>query len=414
MVNNKRKSCGGYAASSSSSKKKNKKNSSPPPFSFAVIRKAIQLELKLSSNSPPTVIFFRNGDQQQIDAVKTRCREGVFCEAIKGELIVLESYNQAVSILIQKKSNKNRPHPLIGPGIQANVGDELEEEPRSQPPEEHLQLELARALVWAAGKAQKGNTSPEDEDPAVFCMELLITITLNNRDRIPLLWQTDIYSIVESTLMPCALVEKAVFGLLRICQRLLPYKEDLADELLRSLRLVLKLDAHVADAYCENIAHELTCLVKANATHLRSLMGWRTITSLLSITARHPDTSEAGFEALMFIMSDGVHLPPANYVLCVDAARQFAESRVGEADRPLCSVDLMAGSIACLLQWSGENKEAVGKEGATKVSQDMQEMWLRLVQGLDKYIWTREKRVGTMLLLLQRCLMGVDGLPLSF
>ncbi|PIA32358.1 hypothetical protein AQUCO_04500153v1 [Aquilegia coerulea] len=320
------------------------------------------------------------------------------------------------------------------------------EEPKSQPPEEHLQvdehtlhtiqkchidsiftestflhadslLELARALVWAAGRAQKGNTSPEDEETAVFCLELLITITLNNRDRILLLWQTVfeyICSIVESTVMPCALVEKAVFGLLRICQRLLPYKENLADELLRSLRLVLKLDARVADAYCENIAHEVMCLVKANATHIRSLMGWRTITSLLSITARHPDASEAGFEALMFIMSDGVHLSPANYVLCVDAARQFAESRVGEADRSLCSLDLMAGSIACLAQWSRENKEAVGDEGATKVSQDIQEMWLRLVQGLKKVcLDQREEIRNHALLLLQRCLMGVDGLPLS-
>ncbi|KAK4371058.1 hypothetical protein RND71_010533 [Anisodus tanguticus] len=110
--------------------------------------------------------------------------------------------------------------------------------------------DLARALIWAAGRPQKGSSSPEDEDIAVFCLELLIAITLNNRDRIRLLWQgvyEHIASIVHSTVMPCALIEKAIFGLLRICLRLLPYKENLADELLRSLQLVLKLDARVAD-----------------------------------------------------------------------------------------------------------------------------------------------------------------------
>ncbi|KAL9691177.1 hypothetical protein QQ045_011596 [Rhodiola kirilowii] len=61
--------------------------------------------------------------------------------------------------------------------------------------------------------------------------------------------------------MPCTLVEKAVFGLLQICQRLLPYKENLTDELLKSLRLVLKLDARVADAYCEHISLGKLCTI---------------------------------------------------------------------------------------------------------------------------------------------------------
>ncbi|CAK9177766.1 unnamed protein product [Ilex paraguariensis] len=45
-------------------------------------------------------------------------------------------------------------------------------------------------------------------------------------DRIGLLWHVyeQTSNIFQSTVMPCALDEKAVFGLLRICQRLLPYK----------------------------------------------------------------------------------------------------------------------------------------------------------------------------------------------
>ncbi|OIT05610.1 PREDICTED: ARF guanine-nucleotide exchange factor GNOM-like [Nicotiana attenuata] len=270
-------------------------------------------------------------------------------------------------------------------------------------------LQLARALIWVAGRPQKGSSSPEDEDTAVFCLELLIAITLNNRDRIRLLWQgvyEHIANIVHSTVMPCALIEKAVFGLLRICLRLLPYKENLADELLRSLQLVLKLDARVADAYCEQITQEVSRLVKANATHIRSQMGWRTITLLLSITARHPEASEAGFDALVFIMSDGAHLSPANYVLCLDAARNFAESRVGPADRPARAVDLMAGSVACLARWSKDTREALAETEAVKLSHDIGEMWLRLVQGLRKVSLDQREVRNHALSSLQMCLTG--------
>ncbi|RAL37626.1 hypothetical protein DM860_000320 [Cuscuta australis] len=277
-------------------------------------------------------------------------------------------------------------------------------------------LQLARALIWAAGRPQKGSSSPEDEDTAVFCLELLIAITLNNRDRIGLLWQgvyDHIANIVHSTVMPCALVEKAVFGLLRICQRLLPYKDDLGDELLRSLQLVLKLDARVADAYCEQITQEVSRLVKANPGHIRSQTGWRTIASLLSITARHLEASEVGFDALMFIMSDGAHLSPANYVLCIDAARQFAESRVGQADRSVTAIDLMVGSISCLASWSRDAREAMAETEALKLSQDIGEMWLRLIQGLRKVCLDQREEVRNHALLsLQACLTGVDDIYL--
>ncbi|KAL6130430.1 hypothetical protein ACLB2K_068809 [Fragaria x ananassa] len=320
------------------------------------------------------------------------------------------------------------------------------EEPRSQPTEQQLSahqrtlqtiqkchidgifteskflqpdslLQLARALIGATGQPQKGNSSPEDDGTAVFCLELLIAITLNNRDRIVLLWQgvyEHISNIVQSTVMPCALVEKAVFGLLRICQRLLPYKENLADELLRSLQFVLKLDVRVADAYCEQITLEVSRLVKANASHIRSQLGWHTITSLISITAR-PEPSEAGFDTLSFIMSDGTHLLPTNYILCVDASKEFAESRVGQVDRSVRALDLMAGSVDCLARWAHEAKLSMNEEDAVKMSRDIGEMWLRLVQGLRKVCLDQREVVRNhALLLLRNCLTGVDGIPLPY
>ena len=46
-------------------------------------------------------------------------------------------------------------------------------------------------------------------------------------------------------------------GLLRVCQRLLPYKEDTADALLRSLKLVRGLSPDVAWDLAERIAAEV-------------------------------------------------------------------------------------------------------------------------------------------------------------
>ncbi|XP_058787530.1 ARF guanine-nucleotide exchange factor GNOM-like [Vicia villosa] len=269
-------------------------------------------------------------------------------------------------------------------------------------------LQLVRSLIKAGAQSQKGNKRSQNEDTSVFCLELLVAITLNNRDRIGLIWKgvyDHISNIVKSSVMPCALVEKAVFGLLRICHRLLPYKENMADELLKSLQLILKLDALVADAYYEQITREVSRLVKANASRIRSHLGWRTITSLLSVTARHLEASEIGFDTLSYIMSDGTRLLPANYILCIDAARQFAESRVGLVDRSIVSLDLMSGSFRCLQKWTSDAKQAAKEEEMEKMLQDIGEMWLRLIQGLRKVCLDQREEVRNHALLsLQKCM----------
>jgi brefeldin A-resistance guanine nucleotide exchange factor 1 len=207
-------------------------------------------------------------------------------------------------------------------------------------------------------------------------------------------------------------VEKAIFGLLRICKSLLPYKENLADELLRSLQLVLKLDARVADAYCENITQEVARLVKANAAHIKSQMGWRTVILLLSITARHPDASEVGFEAIVFIMTEGAHLSLANYGFCIEASRQFAESRVGLADRSVRALDLMSDSVRSLAMWSQEIK-ATCEEGE-KGLEAIREMWLKLLQALKKLsLDQREEVRNHALASLQRCLTATEEICLQ-
>jgi len=62
---------------------------------------------------------------------------------------------------------------------------------------------------------------------------------------------------------------QATLGLLRICTRLLPYKEASAEALLKSLQLVLRLDPHVAWDLAQQIATELLKLVKSSAAYIR-------------------------------------------------------------------------------------------------------------------------------------------------
>ena len=54
------------------------------------------------------------------------------------------------------------------------------------------------------------------------------------------------------------LVARAALGLLRVCQRLLPYKEDTAEALLKSLQLLLRLSPAAAWDLAQPIAAEVS------------------------------------------------------------------------------------------------------------------------------------------------------------
>ena len=67
-----------------------------------------------------------------------------------------------------------------------------------------------------------------------MCLEMVIALSLRNRDRLLLIWPA-VHDLLASILAPgqqggdkrgaSPLVARAALGLLRVCQRLLPYKE---------------------------------------------------------------------------------------------------------------------------------------------------------------------------------------------
>eukprot|EP00271_Cylindrocystis_brebissonii_P001385 TRINITY_DN11653_c0_g1_i1.p1 TRINITY_DN11653_c0_g1~~TRINITY_DN11653_c0_g1_i1.p1 ORF type:complete len:1561 (-),score=232.21 TRINITY_DN11653_c0_g1_i1:253-4377(-) len=318
-------------------------------------------------------------------------------------------------------------------------------------------LDLAKALIAASGKwktGRPGGLSVDDEDTAIFCLDLLITVTLCNRDRISRedcpLWPMvaeHIGGIVQSACAPGPLVEKAVLGLLRFCQRLLPYKEDLADELLLSLHLLQKLDSKVADALCVRITQEVVQLLRANHTvHIRSTPAWQAVCLQLKITARHPEAASVGFEGLRLILANEPLVTPTNYGPCLEAVGEFADSWVGGIERSVWALDLMggqgeggqaAGLLACLLKWSQGHPVVDDFEGWTVIQKvdresgvseetsptsmdapgkgtgELRDMWLQLAHGIRAACGDQREEVRShAVTCLQRCLVAAEPMKL--
>lgn len=90
--------------------------------------------------------------------------------------------------------------------------------------------ELLRALI--SGCQLSRETLKFDQDSSVFCLELLIKIVLQNRDRVTLFWPSvrqQLYTILVNANEKSFFVERTSIGLLRIAARLLR-REELASE----------------------------------------------------------------------------------------------------------------------------------------------------------------------------------------
>ncbi|CAF0848856.1 unnamed protein product [Adineta ricciae] len=150
--------------------------------------------------------------------------------------------------------------------------------------------ELLKALIYAC------QTSPEsaklDQDAAVFSLELLVKVVLQNRDRVTAFWPTirhQFYSILVNANEKSFFVERTCIGLLRIAARLLR-REELASEVMNSLRMFLVMKPHVLHALSAEIAYGLHELLRTNAANVHKSEDWFILFSLLEVVgaAAHP------------------------------------------------------------------------------------------------------------------------------
>ncbi|KAM8852195.1 Golgi-specific brefeldin A-resistance guanine nucleotide exchange factor 1 isoform 1-T1 [Synchiropus picturatus] len=145
-----------------------------------------------------------------------------------------------------------------------------------------LQLESLQELMKALISVTPDEETYDEED-AAFCLEMLLRIVLENRDRVTCVWQTvrdHLCHLCVHANESCFLVERAVVGLLRLAIRLLR-REDISSQVLLSLRLLLMMKPHVLSRVSREVAFGLHELLKTNAANIHSTEHWYTLFSLL-------------------------------------------------------------------------------------------------------------------------------------
>ncbi|MBN3324360.1 GBF1 factor, partial [Atractosteus spatula] len=145
-----------------------------------------------------------------------------------------------------------------------------------------LQLESLQELMKALISVTPDEETYDEED-AAFCLEMLLRIVLENRDRVSCVWQTvreHLCHLCVHATENCFLVERAVVGLLRLAIRLLR-REDISSQVLLSLRLLLMMKPHVLSRVSREVAYGLHELLKTNAANIHSSDDWYTLFSLL-------------------------------------------------------------------------------------------------------------------------------------
>ncbi|XP_051473520.1 Golgi-specific brefeldin A-resistance guanine nucleotide exchange factor 1 isoform X3 [Apus apus] len=145
-----------------------------------------------------------------------------------------------------------------------------------------LQLESLQELMKALISVTPDEETYDEED-AAFCLEMLLRIVLENRDRVTCVWQTvrdHLYHLCVHAMEFCFLVERAVVGLLRLAIRLLR-REEISAQVLLSLRILLMMKPHVLSRVSHEVAYGLHELLKTNAANIHSGDDWYTLFTLL-------------------------------------------------------------------------------------------------------------------------------------
>ncbi|XP_077585431.1 Golgi-specific brefeldin A-resistance guanine nucleotide exchange factor 1 isoform X3 [Stigmatopora nigra] len=145
-----------------------------------------------------------------------------------------------------------------------------------------LQLESLQELMKALISVTPDEETYDEEDSA-FCLEMLLRIVMENRDRVSCVWQTvrdHLCHLCVHASESCFLVERGVVGLIRLAIRLLR-REDISSQVLLSLRLLLMMKPHVLSRVSREVAYGLHELLKTNAANIHSTDHWYTLFSLL-------------------------------------------------------------------------------------------------------------------------------------
>ncbi|ERL94183.1 hypothetical protein D910_11465 [Dendroctonus ponderosae] len=152
---------------------------------------------------------------------------------------------------------------------------------------EEALLELAKSLIELSRgpDVQKSLGYHYNENVAVFFMELLFKIVIQNRDRVMSIWhpvRDHIYTLVMNAAVfdYQFLLERSVIGLLRIAIRLMR-NEDMCPVVIQSLRMLLLLKSSTLCRISRQISFGLYELLKTSAQNIHTSTDWTIIFTLL-------------------------------------------------------------------------------------------------------------------------------------
>lgn len=143
-----------------------------------------------------------------------------------------------------------------------------------------LQVESLRSLVGALVLPNS-----HDEDVSVFLLELLLEVTIQNRDRVACIWPV-VQGHLDGLLTTAArenhpyLLERVAVGMLRLAIRLLR-GEECACTVLPPLLPLTHLPSATTTPLARQIAYGLFELLKTGAANIHSTEDWKVVFSLL-------------------------------------------------------------------------------------------------------------------------------------
>ncbi|XP_072951847.1 ARF guanine-nucleotide exchange factor GNL2 [Typha angustifolia] len=248
-------------------------------------------------------------------------------------------------------------------------------------PDESLQ-NLGRALIFAAaGKGQKFSTPVEEEETVGFCWDLISMIVSVNLHRFTSFWPPfhDCFAVVSQfpLFSPCPFAEKAIVALFKIAIKLFsdpPRLDKLPEELLfKSINLMWKLDKEILDTCFESIAESTAEILSMHPENIQTMLGWKTLLHLLSVTGRHPETFDQGVEVLVKLMSEGTNISRYNYPYCIEAAFGFAALKISPLEKSSEILDLMSESVNWIIQWHKSGFSDPGNANSSSSSSSAEE-----------------------------------------
>ncbi|VDL76122.1 unnamed protein product [Nippostrongylus brasiliensis] len=227
-------------------------------------------------------------------------------------------------------------------------------------------IHASQYVVEQADSRKPGSAlTGENEDALVFYLELIVTICLENKDRLSLVWPM-VRSHLEWLLSTRfgrspLLVERAVVGLLRIANRNLFRDNTVADDVLQSLSLLLRLSPKAMFVFSRQISFGLHELLRTNAANVHRREHWAVLFSLLEA---------AGAAALL----DDVHPEVATEATCERQAFSDGETMPAKSpvdDRGYTSDDPKRGEI-------GGTMMAGGADADSAASLNQSREWIHL------------------------------------